>query len=87
MQWAGQAEGKRGYIQKFSDAAIAFCLTIKVLFGLALRQAIGFVQSLLQLAKLDWPVPDYSHAVIHISELIGPNQKKAFTFKDLQRHL
>jgi len=44
----------------FSDAAIQFCLTIKGLFGLPLRQAIGFVQSLIDLAELDWPVPDYS---------------------------
>lgn len=33
---------------------------MKVLFGLPLRQATGFVASLLKLAGLDWPVPDYS---------------------------
>lgn len=44
----------------FSDAAIQFCLRIKCLFGLALRQSLGFVESLLRLAGLDWPVPDYS---------------------------
>jgi hypothetical protein len=32
----------------------------KCLFGLALRQALGFVHSLLRLAGLQWPVPDYS---------------------------
>ncbi len=32
-----------------------------MLFGLALRQTIGMVASLLRLAGLeDWPVPDYS---------------------------
>ncbi len=36
-------------------------MSIKVLFGLALRQTIGMVASLLRLAGLeDWPVPDYS---------------------------
>ena len=60
MQWQAQPTGRRGRSPTFSDAAIQFCLTIKGLFGLALRQAIGFVQSLLQLAGLDWPVPDYS---------------------------
>jgi IS5 family transposase len=35
-------------------------LTVKVLFGLPLRQTTGFVASLLKLAGLDWPVPDYS---------------------------
>lgn len=33
---------------------------MKVLFGMPLRQATGFVQSLLQLAGLDWQVPDFS---------------------------
>ena len=37
-----------------------FCLTIKNLFGLALRQAVGFVESLLKLSGLHWPVPDFS---------------------------
>ena len=47
--------GKRGRSPQFSDAAIQFYLTIKNLFGLALRQTTGFVQSLLAL-----PVPDFS---------------------------
>ncbi len=33
---------------------------MKVLFGMPLRQTIGFVESLLRLAGLDWAVPDYS---------------------------
>ncbi|MEK6789858.1 MAG: IS5-like element ISPa35 family transposase [Pseudomonadota bacterium] len=60
MQWHGQPTGRRGRSPTFSDAAIQFCLTIKGLFGLPLRQVIGFVQSLMHLADLDWPVPDYS---------------------------
>ena len=60
MQWAGVANGKRGRDQTFSDAAIQFCLSIKCLYGLPLRQSLGLVQSLLTLAQLDWPVPDYS---------------------------
>src|SRR5471032_463661 len=42
------------------EAAIQFCLTIKGLFNLALRQATGMAQSLLKLAGLDWEVPDFS---------------------------
>ncbi len=34
--------------------------TLKVLFGLPLRQTVGLVESLIQMAGLDWPVPDYS---------------------------
>jgi hypothetical protein len=37
----------------FSDAAIRFCLTIKVLFKLPLRQTSGMVASLLKMAGLD----------------------------------
>ena len=60
MQWLGTPSGKRGRSPKFSDAAIQFCLSIKCLFGQPLQQALGMVQSLLRLAKLDWPVPDFS---------------------------
>lgn len=44
----------------FSDAAIQTCLMLKALFGLPLRQTTGLVASLLKLARLDWPVPDFS---------------------------
>ena len=60
MQWFAAASGKRGRSPKFSDAAIQFCLTIKNLFSLALRQVMGFVESLLRLSGLDWSVPDFS---------------------------
>jgi hypothetical protein len=33
---------------------------MKVLFGMALRQTAGFVESLLRLVGLDWTVPDFS---------------------------
>jgi hypothetical protein len=60
MCWHGSATGKRGRSRKYSEAAIQFCLTIKALFNLALRQAMGMAQSLLKLAGLDWEVPDFS---------------------------
>jgi hypothetical protein len=60
ISWFAAASGKRGRSPQFSDAAIQFCLTIKNLFGLALRQTTGFVQSLLALSGLPWPVPDFS---------------------------
>lgn len=40
MQWYAPASNKRGRQQTFSDAAIQFCLSIKCLFGLALRQSM-----------------------------------------------
>lgn len=44
----------------FLTNAIQACLTLKALFGLPLRQTTGMVASLLELAGLDWPVPDFS---------------------------
>ena len=57
----------------FTDAAIQVCLTLKALFGLPLRQTTGMVASLLGLAGLDWPVPDYSTTFfdIGLGYLIG----------------
>jgi|TARA_R110000787_G_scaffold53948_1_gene125826 IS5 family transposase len=45
---------------RFSDSAIELCMTLKILFNLQLRQVTGLVASLLKMAKLDWPVPDYT---------------------------
>ena len=56
MTWDAAPTGKRDY----SDAAIQTCLTMKVLFGMALRQATGFVESLVRLIGLDRAVPDFS---------------------------
>ena len=41
MQGYAPASGKRGRQHVFSDAAIQFCLSIKGLFRLALRQTPG----------------------------------------------
>ena len=60
MVWQPPPTGKRGWQPSFSDAAIQTCLTMKVLFGMPLRQTTGFVQSLLGLLGLDWRVPDFS---------------------------
>ncbi|AWI86865.1 IS5/IS1182 family transposase (plasmid) [Alloyangia pacifica] len=60
MAWHAPHEGRPGRPPVFSDAAIQFCLSIKVLLKLPLRQTAGMVASLLRLAGLDWPVPDFS---------------------------
>lgn len=60
MQWYDPASGKRGCQRIFSEPAIQFCLSIKCLFNLALRQSLGLVESLLRLASRDWSVPDFS---------------------------
>jgi len=60
MTWRPPPSGERGRQQSFSYAAIQTCLTMKVLFGMPLRQTTGFVESLLRLVGLDWTVPDFS---------------------------
>jgi hypothetical protein len=72
MTWEVAPTGKRGRQPVYGDAAIQTCLTMKVLFGMALRHvsqrgatgssplANGFVESLLRLTGLDWAVPDFS---------------------------
>ena len=49
--------GRRGRQRTYSDAAIQTCLSMKVLFGTALRQRTGLVESLLRLVGLDRTVP------------------------------
>ena len=60
MTWEAASTGKRGRQPDYSDAAIQTCLTMKVLFGMALRQTTGFIESLLHLIDLDWVVPNFS---------------------------
>ena len=60
MTWHALRDGRPGRPAVFSDAAIQFCLSIKVLYKLPLRQTAGMVASLLRLAGLDWPVRNFS---------------------------
>ena len=52
-----RAAGTPTILQRCGDTSL---LTLKVLFGLPLRQTTGFVASLLKLVGLDWSVPDFS---------------------------
>jgi hypothetical protein len=60
MTWLAPHDGSPGRPAVFCDAAIQFCLTIKILFKLPLRQTTVMVASLLKMAGLDWAVPDYA---------------------------
>lgn len=60
MHWLSKPCGRPGRPMRFSDSAIELCLTLKTLFNLPLRQVTGLVASLIKMAKLDWPVPDYT---------------------------
>ncbi len=80
MDWFAPASGKPGRSEMFTDAAVQFCLMVKNLFGLALRQASGMVASLLKLSNLDWTAPNYTtlcrrqqHLQVSISYRPNPN--------------
>ncbi|MDE1917034.1 MAG: transposase [Sphingomonadales bacterium] len=60
MDWFAAPDGRPGRPLRFSGRAIEFCLTLKGLFQLPLRQVTGLTQSLLRMAGLDWPAPDYT---------------------------
>ncbi len=60
MTWLAPHGSRHGRPAVFSDAAIQFCLTIKVLFKLPLRQTFGMATSLLKMADVDWVLPDYA---------------------------
>ena len=52
--------GRRGASRTYSQAAIQAILLLKAVYHLPLRGAQGFVQSILKLMDLSWPVPHYS---------------------------
>ncbi len=58
MVWLAPHGGSPGRPALFLDAAIQFCLTIKVLFKLPLRQTTGMFASLLNMLDLDCAVPE-----------------------------
>ncbi|KHA62792.1 transposase, partial [Sphingomonas sp. Ant20] len=61
MDWLAAPDwSSRSADAVFGQARSGLVLTLKIVFGLPLRQVTGLVASLLKLAKLDWPVPDYT---------------------------
>lgn len=60
MAWLAVRDGRPGRPLRFSDQTIEFCLTLKELFRLPLRQVTGLAASLLRMAGMDWPAPDYT---------------------------
>ena len=64
--------GKPGASNTYSELAIAACLSVKIVFRLPLRQAQGFVESVLRLLGLDLPAPDYSTLSRRQSDLAVP---------------
>lgn len=58
--WKPAPAGLRGGQKKFSDHAIETTLTLRLVFNLPLRQAEGFLLSLLLLMNVDLEAPDHT---------------------------
>ncbi len=58
--WKPVGVGRRGGQRKYSDMAIETALTLRLVFSLSLRQAEGFLQSLLGMMGIELSVPDHT---------------------------
>ena len=58
--WKPAPTGRRGAQRKFSDHAIETALTLRLIFKLPLRQAEGFLRSVLSLMSVDLEAPDHT---------------------------
>jgi len=58
--WKPAPTGLRGAQRKFSDHAIETALTLRLVFKLPLRQAEGFLRSVLSLMGVDLEAPDHT---------------------------
>jgi hypothetical protein len=58
--WKARRSGNRGAPRKYSDLAIETTLTLRAVFRLPLRQAEGFLRSLIELMGLELEAPDHT---------------------------
>ena len=58
--WRARPSRKRGGQRKYSDVAIETALALRLVFNLPLRQAEGFLRSLLALMGLHLEAPDHT---------------------------
>ena len=78
--WTPAPSGRRGGQRKFSDNAIETALALRLVFGLPLRQAEGFLRSVLSLMNVDLEAPDHttlSRRSQHLNvrfHLVPPNE-------------
>ena len=57
--WIPPKNGLRGGQRRYSNLAVRTALTLRVVFGLPLRQTEGFLDSLLSLMSRDLKAPDH----------------------------
>jgi hypothetical protein len=78
--WKPAPTGLRGAQRKFSDHAIETALTLRLVFNLPLRQAEGFLRSVLSLMALDLEAPDHTtlarrgqHLILQLARVCTKN--------------
>jgi len=78
--WKPVPTGGRGGQKKFSDHAIETALTLRLVFNLPLRQAEGFLRSVLSLMDVDLESPDHTTLSrrsrslnVHLHRVAGDN--------------
>jgi hypothetical protein len=59
-QWRAPRRSTPGGQPKYSDFAIATCLTLRTIYKLPLRQTQGLMRSIARLMGVEIPVPDFS---------------------------
>jgi hypothetical protein len=87
LQWQAHFQWADRLACVFSDAAIQFCLTLKCMFGLGLRQATDLAESLIKLARVDWSASDYStlsrrQKTLSVAAAIIPTRRSAKPWTD-----
>lgn len=59
--WKNQDRtGKKGHPQEYTDTAILAMVTLQEIYHLRLRQTQGLVESIIELLKVELPVPNYT---------------------------
>ena len=74
--WAAPRRKTRGGQPRYSDLAIESALTLRLVFGLRLRQAEGFLTSVLRLMGLDLAVPDHTTLSRRANKSRLPNRRQ-----------
>ncbi len=74
--WAAPSLRARGGQKRYSDLAIETALSLRLVFGLRLRQAKAFLTSVLRLMGLDLAVPDHTALSRRANKWRSPNKRQ-----------
>ncbi len=77
--WTARRRTSRGGQPKYSDLAMTLCLTLRVVYGLALRQTQGLMRSVAAPMGFDIAVPDFSTLSRRSKGLALPSTKSRAT--------